>query len=315
MFKHLLITGDFEVEPQITRLRECGFRVTHLRSGYTLPDVERAIESATDYILGGPEYLDAALMRNSPQLRRVAVMGTGTSSFVDIAHASSCGIAVMNTPGINAPAVAEFAISMMVASLAGAFESIESVRDGSRWVQTPRKSLGGAHIGLVGMGAVGQAIVSGLRKLGQGRISYYNRTRKPELESVHGLEYLPLDSLMAQVDLCSVQLRYEPETHHLIGERQLLGRNPGMMLLNFSNPRVVDPRALREALAGGTIRFGFIDGFYDEWVTNRGAAQDQSGLLSLPSSKFVATSHIAAQSVDTVQKVFDAAVERILSHV
>ena len=314
MHRRILITGDFEPNHQLARLVATGFTVKHLRRDYSLSELRRELASTTDYILGGPEYLDGSLLETAPALTRVAVMGTGTSSFIDLKHAAARGITVMNTPGINAPAVAEFALGMIITSLAKAIPSFEGVRDGNTWLQRPRKSLCSAHLGLIGLGNVGQALAAKLRLLSGGRISYFNRTRRPDLEDRWGLRYLPLPDLLAQTDLCTIQLRYCEDTHHSIDSSHLDGINPGLHLLNFSNPNIVDPVALASALPHRKIAFAYIDGFYNEWLLNLGRANDSTSLLSLPSDQFQATSHIAAQEEYTVLEVFKAAVDQILTY-
>lgn len=74
----------------------------------------------------------------------------------------------------------------------------------------------------------------------------------------------------------------------------------------------MNPQALRLALEGGDLAFAYMDGYYREWVANRGTSDDPEGLLTLGPQKFVATSHVAALTHQALGAILRHAVDHLL---
>lgn len=294
----LFITGDFDLPAYARTTLYRTFEVEHIQQLRTREMLIEALRGSVYYLIGGPEYVDAEILDAAPTLRGLVVLGTGTPSFVDLTAARTRGITVRNTPGLNANAVAEFAVGMLVAVNAGVFGSAEGLHLGSEWSQTSRNDLDGCRIGLVGLGAIGALIARKLRALAPGcGLFYWSRYPKPPVEEATGARKLELPDLFARCDLCSIQVTYHPkETHHLIDDRVLVACRRELKVLHFCNPDIIDPGALLSALQENRLAFAYMDGYYREWINNRGSQHDPEGLLSLGVNKFVATSHIAARS-------------------
>ncbi len=297
----ILITGNFDLSDAWSQVSD-RFEIIHRREFSRVETLFSDLSESWAYILGGPEYADESLLKQAPILRHLVVMGTGTSSFVDERAACAQGVQVHNTPHLNADAVAEFALGTMILSLARYCESVDGVHRGDAWLQTPRLSLRDAQIGIIGMGAIGTCLTKKLRSLGAENISYYSPHRRPEQERTLGIAYRSLPELLATSDVASLHLRSTEENRGLIG-RQVEVINPKLALLNFSNPRLIDSRWLRNALLNGQIRFCSVDGYYREWVENQGTSIDAEQLLELGPNLFVASSHIAAQEQSCIRDI------------
>ena len=113
-------------------------------------DIFSRAGNVTDYVLGGPEYIDAGFLARMPALRRIALLGTGIPSFIDEAATRKRSIAVFNTPHVNADSVAEFALGIIIVNAADVVASADGVRTGSCWLQTPWRKLQDRRIGIVG---------------------------------------------------------------------------------------------------------------------------------------------------------------------
>jgi glyoxylate reductase len=297
----ILLTGDFDLP--------AGYpseRIVHLRVPRDDRDIINHLRGVTHYIVGGPEYVHDAIMDAAPDLRHIVVMGTGTNSFVDVPAATARGIAVDNTPGINIEAVAEYALGMTICHLANSFHSRADLLAGG-WYQKPHKTLMESKIGIIGMGNIGSQLARRLHAISAGGIAYFSRTRKPEAEQAYGLTYMDVPELLQKCDAVVMCVTYTPSTHELINADALRHARPDLVLLNFSNPLTIHPSGLKDALQNGQIRFAFFDGYYNEWIRNKGMAQDSYGLLALGPDKFVATSHIAAQTHDVIARILTEA--------
>jgi lactate dehydrogenase-like 2-hydroxyacid dehydrogenase len=302
MQSKILITGDFDI-PE----RYQSTQLIQLRSPRNNDDIIHHLKGVSQYIVGGPEYVDEEIMRQAPSLKHVIVMGTGTNSFIDLKAAKKHQIKVDNTPGINAGAVAEFALGTIIFNLGNSFYSREGLLRGA-WYQKPHKTLAETKIGLIGLGDIGTKLVEKIRTLSPtSEISYFSRTRKLSSEHTYNLSYKEPKELMQECDTIALCVTYNKASHHIINSELLAHANSELSIFNFSNPWTVDPKALKEYLISEKIRFAFFDGYYDEWINNKGQKHDKYGLLGLGSDKFIATSHIAAQTHHTISNILDIA--------
>jgi phosphoglycerate dehydrogenase-like enzyme len=313
--RKLLITGDFDIPRDISEVLGQRFVISHLRHITEKDSLIEALHSATYYILGGPEYVDAELLNAAKDLRGIILMGTGIPSFIDAEAARANGVRLQNTPGRNADAVAEFAAAMLVVINASVFLSWEGVRTGAAWFQGVRKSLGACTVGLVGMGNVGTSLATKLRALAPGiKLLYWSRSRRPAFEASFRADWVDLKTMFAQADLCSVQLAYHHrDTHHLIGSHLLSYGRGELRLLNFSNPKIIDPAALKDALQAGHLAYAYMDGYYREWIENRGLHEDPYELLKFGPQRFAATSHVAALTREAICAIFQDAAAHLLA--
>ncbi len=305
----LAITGDFQIQEFSNLCQK--FNVLHVPRPQSYAEIADLIAQSAYYILGGPETLDKRLLRSAKSLKAVAVMGTGTASFIDISAAQELGIAIYNVPQVNAECVAEFAYSVMYLSQAQIFHSIDQLKRKASWLQTPRPRFSQNHIGILGLGACARALIQQLRRNGVKKISYYSRTRDMQFEKEQEVRYLKLGEIAKTCDILSIHISMNESSRHLIGSSFFQQAHPDLKIFNFSNPQIVDPQALKQALTTAQIDFFFIDGYYKEWVDIQ---NENFGLLEMGPNKFVASSHIAAQETIVVQDVFRQALSSIQSH-
>ncbi|MGR3910827.1 NAD(P)-dependent oxidoreductase [Burkholderia sp. SR8] len=311
----LMVTGVCLTDAQRRLIAGRFAEVIEIVAPLNPEDIFSRTFNVTDYILGGPEYIDADSLARMPALRRIALLGTGIPSFIDEAAARARDIAVFNTPHVNADSVAEFALGAIIVNAADAVGSAEGVRQGGRWLQTPWRTLKDSRIGIIGFGHIGQALTRRLAALGVRNIAYASRTRKLALERAYGVHFMPVRSMVTECDVVSMHVSYSPETHHMIDATMFAACRPDLRLHCFSNPRTIDPAAARRALEEGQLARLYMDGYYREWTRNAGKTQDPEGLLELPCSKFVATSHLAAQSVDAINRQLPMALRQLIGDV
>lgn len=305
----LAITGEFQI-PSTLNIDQI-FDVIHIPVPKSYLDILNILSQCEYYILGGPEFLDKSLLVAAKSLKAIGVMGTGTASFVDVASAYELGISIYNVPKINAQSVAEFAYSIMYVSNANIFNSIEKLKIKKEWFQKPRPDFTQLHFGIIGMGECAKALISILKKNNILNISYFSRTRNIEFEKEMKIKYLELPELSSCCDIISIHVTMNESSRYLISTDIFSNSNNKLKLFNFSNPRIVDPLALKNALIDSKLDFFFLDGYYNEWVDIQ---NEDFGLLDLGPEKFIATSHIAAQEESVVVSVFEHAYQSILTH-
>src|SRR5581483_5570860 len=166
--------------------------------------------------------IDAGLIAAAPRLRVVSNVAVGYDN-VDVATATARGIPVGNTPGVLTETTADLAFALMLAAARRVTEAERYLRDGRWRTWSPDLMLGhdvhGATLGIIGYGKIGQAVARralgfGMRVLVAERASVASDAPTPEV--------VPLETLLRESDFVSLHVPLTPETHHLIGERELL---------------------------------------------------------------------------------------------
>jgi len=173
-----------------------------------------------------------------------------------------------NTPGVLDDSTADLAWALILGAARRLTELERRVRAGE-WTGWRLKQWLGidvhhATLGIFGMGRIGQAIAR--RAAGfEMKVVYHNRRRlAADIERRLGGTYVTQDELLRQADFVVLQVPYSPETHHMIGARELKLMKPTAVLINSTRGGVVDDAALIAALRSGVIRAAGLDVFENE---------------------------------------------------
>jgi glyoxylate reductase len=237
--------------------------------------------------------VDSALIDNAKKLKVVANMAVGYDN-VDLKAATERGIMVTNTPGILSETTADTAMMLILAVARRLTEADRYVR-ANKWTSwTPKMMLGtdvhGKELGIYGLGRIGEEVAK--RALGfDMKVSYYNRTRKLELERRYGITYKPFERLLKESDFVTIHVPLTPTTRHSIGARELSSMKQSAYLVNTSRGPVVDEASLIKALKDKAIAGAALDVFETEPLP------PDSPLLGM--DNVVLTPHIGSASVET----------------
>lgn len=229
------------------------------------------------------------LLQQADGLRIIGVLRGGTEN-VDIELATERGIAVLNTPGRNARAVAECTIALMLSEVRNISRSHAALKEG-RWRRDfPNRheipELSGKTVGLIGYGAVGRLVAHYLFAFGSRVLAF-----DPFIPSGTGaVEVVSLPDLLRRSDIISIHARLTAESHHLIGRDELAQMKPTAVLVNTARSGLVDEDALVAALQARTIMGAAIDVFDQEPLP-----QDHP-LLAL--DNITVTPHLAGSTID-----------------
>ena len=234
--------------------------------------------------------IDDDLLAACPNLKVVANCAVGTNN-IDIAACAARCVLATNTPGVLDDTTADHAWALMFAAARRVVSSDAWVREG-KWQAWGYMDWHGvdihhATLGVIGMGRIGQAVAQ--RAVGFSmEVLYHNRNRlDPDLERACSASYVAMDDLLARADFVVLTVPYGPETHHLIGARELAKMKHDAVLINIARGGVVDDPALIEALRAGTIGAAGIDVFENE-------PRLHQGFIGLDNA--VLTPHIASAS-------------------
>ena len=250
--------------------------------------------------------IDRALLDAAPDLRFVSSMSVGVDH-VDVQALTERGIPLGHTPGVLVETTADTAFALLMAAARRLAEADRFVRQGSWTADTAwapdfftGKDVNGATLGIVGLGAIGQAVAR--RALGFGmRVVAWNRTPR----AVPGVELLALEELLALSDFVSVHVALSADTRRLLDGDKIALMKPGAVLVNTARGGIVDEAALAVALGEGRLFAAGIDVFEQEPV-----AVDNP-LLGLPN--VVLAPHIGSATQRTRALMADMAAANALA--
>ena len=215
-----------------------------------------------------PEVLDGAeiaivdhtalptdVARKCAGLKHVVFLGTGARSYMNPEELSQLGISVHLIKGYGDTAVAEYAIALMWAAARGIAQMDREMRNGN-WLRDDGMQLTGKTLGLIGFGGIAAEVAR--IALGSGmRVIAWNRSPK----KFPGLEFVEIDTLLAQSDVVSLHLLLNDETRGFLSRTRIAAMKRGVILVNTARGAMVDEAAMIEALKSGHIRHAGLDVF------------------------------------------------------
>jgi hydroxypyruvate reductase len=215
-------------------------------------------------ITAGGTPLGGAMMDTLPKLAAIVCYGTGYDG-VDLAAAARRGISVGHSPAANASAVADLAVTLMLAVTRRLLPADNYVRSGS-WaaakpspLMRPQPGNPARRVGVYGMGEIGRKIASRVTAF-ETEVAYFSRSR-------HDVPYQYLPSLEALAEWCSVLMiavRAGADTHHAVDADILRKLGKDGYVVNISRGSVIDQKALVAALANEGIAGAGLDVYAKE---------------------------------------------------
>jgi len=241
-------------------------------------------------ITAGGTPLPAAMMDMMPSLRAIVCYGTGYDG-VDLAAATQRKITVGHSPAANASAVADLAVTLMLAVTRRILPADNYVRSGN-WsgakpspLMRPQPGNPGRRIGVYGLGEIGRKIAARAAAF-ETEVGYFSRSR-------HEVPYRYFPSLEALAEWCSVLMiavRAGTDTHHAVDAGILKKLGKDGYVVNISRGSVIDQQALIAALAEETIAGAGLDVYEKE-------PHAPNALTAFPN--VVLTPHIGGHTLDS----------------
>ena len=250
--------------------------------------------------------IEKSLVDSLPDLEFVSSMSVGVDH-IDVQALSARGIPLGNTPGVLVDTTADTTFALLLAAARRVVEADRFLRQG-QWTAANAwapdfftgKEVSGATLGIIGLGAIGQAVARRAAGFGM-RVLAWNRSSR----SVPGVDMVGLKGLLQRSDFVSVHVALTEETQKLLDARRIAQMKPGAVLVNTARGGIVDEQALAEALAEGALSAAGIDVFEREPVAS------DNPLLGLPN--VVVTPHIGSATVQTRARMANMAVDNMIA--
>ena len=250
--------------------------------------------------------IDRSLLDAAPDLQFVSSMSVGVDH-IDVAALTERGIAVGHTPGVLVETTADTAFALLLAAARRIAEADRFVRSGAwspdnAWAPEffTGVDVGGATLGIIGLGEIGQAVARRAAGFGM-EVLAWNRSPR----QVAGIEMLALDELLKRSDFVSIHVALTPQTRDLLNADNIALMKPGAVLVNTARGGIVNEQALADALVDGRLLAAGVDVFEREPVPA------DNPLLGLPN--VVVTPHIGSATLRTRARMADIAVANALA--
>jgi D-3-phosphoglycerate dehydrogenase len=199
--------------------------------------------------------LSTDVARSCAGLKHVVFLGTGARSYMNPEELAELGIEVHLIKGYGDTAVAECAIALMWSAARGIAKMDREMRAGN-WLREDGMQLTGKTLGLIGFGGIATEVAR--IALGSGmRVIAWNRSPK----SFAGVEFVDIDTLLAQSHVVSLHLLLNDETRGFVTRERIAAMRPGVLLVNTARGAMVDEAAMIDALKSGHIRHAGLDVF------------------------------------------------------
>ncbi|HZW81736.1 MAG TPA: hydroxyacid dehydrogenase, partial [Candidatus Deferrimicrobiaceae bacterium] len=249
----------------VDQLREPGWVV--LTADQVDGKLTAELASADALIVRSAVQADAALLAHAKKLRVIGRAGVGVDN-IDLDAATRQGIAVMNTPGANAVAVAEQALGMMLA-MARHLCRADALMHAGKW---EKKSLQGSELrgktlGIAGLGRIGMEVARRARSFGM-EIVAHDPFVSVAVAKELGIRCVSLDELYAAADYITLHVGLTPQTTGMISASALRKMKKGVRLVNCARGELVNESDLVEALKQGQVAAAALDVFNDEPLKN-----------------------------------------------
>ena len=301
------------------RARKDAWPDAPMEHGYEVPgmeglkeymgDADEVVEfaAASEILVVHLAPMSRGMLERLPRLRMIAVSRGGPVN-IDIEAARDRGVLVVNAPGRNASAVAEFAVGAILAETRKIRAGHEALRAGD-WrgdlyrADATGRELGEMIVGVVGFGAVGTRVVQLLRPFGCRILVADPYVQLDPDDAAGGVEFASFDRTLKESDVLTLHARVTKETTGMMDAAAFARMKPGAVFVNTARGPLVDHDALHRALTVGPLGGAALDTFAAE------PAPRDNPLLQLPN--VTVTPHISGASVRTVARAAEQAAEEV----
>jgi len=241
-----------------------------------------------------------AVFTACPSLKMVSVWGTGTDN-VDLNAAGMRGVTICNTPGVNAFAVAEHALTLMLA-VGRKITTLDAEMRKNKWPRELLTQMLGKTLGVFGMGTIGARVAALGKAIGM-EVLGWSAMGDPARISKAGATPASKDEILARADVISLHVRLSPETRGFLGRKELARMKPTAILVNTGRGALVDREALIAALTERKIMGAGLDVFHQEPLA------ENDPILALPN--VILSPHNAGQTPEVIRDGLLRAVENV----
>jgi len=293
------------VHDEVLNLLKASCHVIPNTTKETLPrqEIMRRSKNADGLMAFMPDCIDEEFLLECPRMKVIGAALKGYDN-IDIDACKRRGIYFTIVPELLTEPVAELAVALILGIGRNILSGDRQVRNGQFWGWRPvlyGRGLADSTVGIVGMGAIGQAVAERLRGF-RCRLIYSDpNPMRLETQTSLCLTRFRLEELLAQSDFILIAVPLTPQTRHVINPTTLSEIKTGAYLVNIGRGSVVDESAVSAALISGKLAGYAADVFEFEDLTCDGRPMEIFPALIANPGKTLFTPHIGS-AVDSVRR-------------
>lgn len=267
------------------------------------PDELKERVVAADVVIVGWSDLTKSIIDSAKNLKMISIWAT-TCHYADLEAAKERGIVVTHVPGYATEAVAEHTFALLLAAVRELPLADKHVRRGDfDWRPFGGSELAGKTVGVIGTGAIGCRVAEIARAFGMRILGYDKYPNVKKAEEI-GMKYVNLDTLLKESDIVTLHVTLASETERLVGKKEIAVLKKGAVIINTSQGRVVDEKALVCALKSGKLSYAGLDVFEQE-----PPAKDNP-LFKLDNT--ILSPHIGFHTVEAAKRCTDVCIDNVV---
>jgi len=227
----------------------------HRHRAPEVPDAAREVLARAEVVLAIDLPYDVATL--APNLRWVQAVGAGTAQ-LQSAGLAEAGVTLTSNGGSNSIGIAEFVMGRLL-QVAKRFRELDVAQSEHRWDSLFGEQLAGRTLGLIGYGAINQAVATRAAAFGMTVLATRRRPSDPEppIERFYGPD--DLHAMLGRCDAVVAAAPETPDTIGLVGAAELAAMPPGSVFVNVGRGTLLDEPALIDALQRGHLAAAALD--------------------------------------------------------
>ena len=300
--KIVVVDHIYLEEEHTKKLRSLGNLKIFKEPPSTPDDLKRRIEDADIVILGWSK-LTRSVINSAKKLRMISIWAT-SCHYADVQAAKEKGIVVTHVPSYATEAVAEHAFALLLAAARKLLSADKHVRKGGfDWRRFGGIELCEKTLGVIGTGSIGCRVAE-ISRAFEMQVLGYDKCPNVKRAKELGMKYVDLYTLLEKSDFVTLHVTLTSETERLIGKREFEVMKKGAVIVNTSQGKVIDEKALNEALKSGRISYAGLDVFEEE------PPPKDNPLFELNNT--ILTPHVGFHTIEAVKRCSDICIDNVV---
>jgi len=286
----------------VKRLRSIGDLEVYRDPSKTSDELKERIKAA-DIVIVGWSDLTKDMIDSVKKLKMISIWAT-TCHYADLSVAKEKGIVVTHVPGYATEAVAEYTFALLLAGIRKLRLADKHVRKGDfDWRPFRGAELHGKTLGIIGTGSVGCRVAE-IAKVFKMQILAYDKYPNMKKAEEIGMKYVDLYTLLKESDFITLHVTLTSETERLIDRKEIKAMKKGAVIINTSQGKVIDEKALIDALKSGKISSAGLDVFEEE------PPSKDNPLFKLENT--ILSPHVGFHTIEAAKRCTDICIDNVV---
>jgi D-3-phosphoglycerate dehydrogenase len=289
-------------EEHIKKLQALGDLQVFQNPPKTSDELKERIKEA-DIVIVGWSDLTRNIIDSAKELKMISIWAT-TCHYADLEAAKEKGVVVTHVPGYATESVAEHTFALLLAAIRKLPLADKHVRNGDfDWRPFAGRELAGKTLGVIGTGVIGCRVAEIARVFRMQVLGYDKYPNLKRAEEI-GVKYVDLQTLLKESDVITLHVTLTSETEGLIGEKEIEAMKNRAVIINTSQGKVIDEKALFDALKSGKISFAGLD------VLESEPPSKDNPLFKL--DNVILSPHIGFHTVEAAKRCTDICIDNVV---